>query len=36
MEQICLNIGKPFSKTKYGTQAIVKSSVREIFEIVVL
>ena len=34
MDKLCLNIGKPFSKAKYHTLAIVNSTVREIFEIV--
>ena len=34
MDIFCLNVGKPFSKAKYDTLAIVNSTVREIFEIV--
>ena len=34
MDELCLNIGKPFSKAKYDILAIVNSTVRERFEIV--
>ena len=34
--KLCLNKGKPFSKAKYNIWAIEHSTVREIFEIVVL